>query len=59
MQQRRRRPDAAPRWLSPRDILHMREGDVPSMKVRQIPNYIGHLKYSLPAGAPERRPEVQ
>jgi hypothetical protein len=37
--------DAAPRWLTPRDILHMREGDVPSVKLRQTLVYIGHLKY--------------
>lgn len=51
--------DAAPRWLSPRDILHMREGDVPSVKVRQSLVYIGHLKYAVPAAAPERGPAVQ
>jgi cell wall-associated NlpC family hydrolase len=51
--------DAAPRWLSPRDILHMREGDVPSVKVRQTLVYVGHLKYALPAAAPERDRAVQ
>jgi uncharacterized protein YycO len=40
--------DAAPRWLTPRDILHMREGDVPSVKVRQTLVYVGHLKYTSP-----------
>jgi cell wall-associated NlpC family hydrolase len=40
--------DAAPRWLTPRDILHMREGDVPSVKVRQALVYVGHLKYTAP-----------
>jgi uncharacterized protein YycO len=44
--------DADPRWLSPRDILHMREGDVPSVRVHQTLVYIGHLKYQpAPAGA--------
>ena len=51
--------DAAPRWLSPRDILHMREGDVPSVKVRQALAYVGHLKYNPPAGITERDAAVQ
>jgi cell wall-associated NlpC family hydrolase len=51
--------DAAPRWLSPRDILHMREGDVSSVKVRQTLTYVGHLKYNVPAVLPERGDEVQ
>lgn len=46
--------DAAPRWLTPRDILHMREGDVPSVKVRQTLAYVGHLKYT-PLFAPQER----
>jgi uncharacterized protein YycO len=45
--------DADPRWLSPRDILHMREGDVPSVKVRQTLAYVGHLKYTAPWRAAE------
>jgi hypothetical protein len=36
---------ANPRWISPADILHMREGDVPSMRVRQTLAYVGHLKF--------------
>jgi uncharacterized protein YycO len=36
--------DADPRWISPADILHMREGDVPSMRIRQPLVYVGHLK---------------
>jgi uncharacterized protein YycO len=36
--------DANPRWISPADILHMREGDVPSMRIRQPLTYVGHLK---------------
>jgi hypothetical protein len=51
--------DAAPRWLSPRDILHMREGDVPSVTVRQALTYVGHLQYAPPASVPERGAEVQ
>ena len=51
--------DAAPRWLSPRDILHMREGDVPSVKVRQTLTYVGHLKFYVPVPLPERGSEVQ
>jgi cell wall-associated NlpC family hydrolase len=50
--------DAAPRWLSPMDILHMREGDVPSVKVRQTLAYVGHLKYTAPWAAPERGVEA-
>lgn len=38
--------DADPRWISPADILHMREGDVPSMKIHQALTYVGHLKMS-------------
>lgn len=37
--------DADPRWISPADILHMREGDVPSMRAHQALTYIGHLKF--------------
>jgi uncharacterized protein YycO len=51
--------DANPRWLSPRDILHMREGDVPSVKVHQTLAYVGHLKYTVPAGVTERGAGVQ
>jgi Permuted papain-like amidase enzyme, YaeF/YiiX, C92 family len=36
--------DADPRLVSPRDILHMREGDIPSIKIRQTLQYVGHLK---------------
>lgn len=44
--------DADPRWISPADIMHMREGDVPSLKVTQPLQYVGHLKYQ------EAPPEV-
>ena len=40
--------DADPRWISPADILHMREGDVPSMPANQALTYIGHLKFRTP-----------
>jgi hypothetical protein len=33
-----------PRWLTPADILHMREGDVPALAVQQPLIYVGHLK---------------
>jgi hypothetical protein len=36
--------DADPRLISPGDLLHMREGDVPSIKIRQKLQYVGHLK---------------
>jgi hypothetical protein len=37
---------ADPRLLSPADLLHMREGDVPSVRSHQALQYVGHLKYS-------------
>jgi cell wall-associated NlpC family hydrolase len=40
---------ADPRLISPADLLHMREGDVPSVKTEQALQYIGHLKLT---GAP-------
>ena len=40
--------DADPRWISPADILHMREGDVPSMRANQTLAYVGHLKFRVP-----------
>ena len=36
--------DADPRLLSPADLLHMREGDVPSVRTHQALRYVGHLK---------------
>lgn len=36
--------DADPRMLSPADLLHMREDDVPSVRARQALRYVGHLK---------------
>ncbi|WP_374401817.1 YaeF family permuted papain-like enzyme [Niveibacterium sp.] len=40
-----------PTWVSPADILHMREGDVSSIQVDQPLTYVGHLKFP-PAPAP-------
>jgi cell wall-associated NlpC family hydrolase len=42
--------DADPRWLSPSDILHMREHDVPAVKVKVPLVYVGHLKYAPVGG---------
>jgi hypothetical protein len=41
--------DADPRLLGPRDLLHLREGDVPSVRSNHALRYVGHLKF--PAGA--------
>jgi hypothetical protein len=37
--------DADPRLITPADILHMREGDVPSVRVRKPLRYVGYLRY--------------
>jgi hypothetical protein len=42
--------DTDPRLLSPADLLHMREGDVPSVRSHQALQYVGHLKFE--PGAP-------
>jgi uncharacterized protein YycO len=49
--------DADPRLVSPGDLLHMRQGDVPSFKINQALQYVGHLK-ALPvmASASEFKP---
>ena len=39
--------DADPRLISPADILHMREGDVPSISIHKPLRFVGHLKYQL------------
>jgi hypothetical protein len=39
--------DADPRIVSPADILHMREGDVPSLAIHKPLRHVGHLKYDL------------
>ena len=36
--------DADPRLINTGDLLHMREGDVPSVKIHQALQYVGHLK---------------
>ena len=36
--------DADPRLINPGDLLHMREGDVPSIQIHQSLLYVGHLK---------------
>jgi Permuted papain-like amidase enzyme, YaeF/YiiX, C92 family len=36
--------DADPRLVTPGDLLHMRKGDVPSIKIHQALQYVGHLK---------------
>lgn len=36
--------DADPRLINPGDLLHMREGDVPSVRIHQPLLYVGHLK---------------
>ena len=33
------------RLVSPADLLHMREGDIPSIRIDQALEYVGHLKY--------------
>lgn len=35
---------AQPKWVSPADIMHMREGDVSTLPVEQRLVYVGHLK---------------
>ena len=37
---------ADPLLVSPADLLHMREGDVPSVRTEQALQYVGHLKSS-------------
>jgi uncharacterized protein YycO len=39
--------DADARLITPADILHMREGDVPSVSVRQPLRYLGFLRYEV------------
>ena len=41
--------DADPRWVSPADLLHMREGDVATLTAARPLRYVGHLKYMAPA----------
>lgn len=44
--------DADSRLISPADILHMREGDVPSVRINRPLRFVGHLKYQVVAAAP-------
>lgn len=39
---------ADPRLVTPADLLHMREGDVPSIRIEQTLRYVGHLKVDNP-----------
>ena len=43
--------DADPRWVSPADLLHMREGDVATIAATRPLRYVGHLKYTAPTVA--------
>lgn len=40
--------DADSRLISPADILHMREGDVSSVRIHKLLRYVGHMKYERP-----------
>jgi cell wall-associated NlpC family hydrolase len=44
---------ADPLLVSPADLLHMREGDVPSVRTEQALLYVGHLKTSPEAAQAE------
>lgn len=44
---------ADPLLVSPADLLHMREGDVPSIQITQALQYVGHLKTGPDRHAPE------
>jgi hypothetical protein len=46
------RSDAGPRWVSPADLLHMREGDVGTLAAARPRRYVGHLTYTAPPIAP-------
>ena len=43
--------DVDPRWVSPADLLHMREGDVATLAASRPLRYVGHLKYTAPTVA--------
>lgn len=40
--------EADPRWVSPADLLHMREGDLSTLAAARPLRYVGHLKYTPP-----------
>ena len=42
---------ADPRLISPGDLLHMREGEVPSVRIHQALQYVGHLKFQPAEGS--------
>ena len=42
---------ADPLLVSPADLLHMREGDVPSVRTEQALQYVGHLKVTAAANS--------
>jgi cell wall-associated NlpC family hydrolase len=44
--------DADPRLISPADILHMRKGDVSSVRIHRPLHFVGHLKTQQVAAAP-------
>lgn len=48
--------DADPRWVSPADLLHLREGDVSTLAAARPLRYVGHLKYTPPAAVGVERP---
>ena len=48
--------DADPRWVSPADLLHLREGDVSTLAAARPLRYVGHLKYTPPPASGERSP---
>ncbi|MEP7300089.1 MAG: YiiX/YebB-like N1pC/P60 family cysteine hydrolase [Caldimonas sp.] len=48
--------DADPRWVSPADLLHMREGDVATLAAARPLRYVGHLKYTAAAAAAAEAP---
>jgi len=45
--------DADPRLINPGDLLHMREGDVPSIRIHKPLQYVGHLKAAPQVAAAE------
>jgi len=48
--------DVDPRWVSPADLLHMREGDVATLVGTRPLRYVGHLKYTAPTVAMSEAP---
>lgn len=50
--------DADPLLISPADLLTMREGDVPSVRIHQPLVYVGHLKTDTPVEHAQARPAL-